>query len=643
MRFYAYIFLLLCGHTSYAQFKKNDTLREVTILTPRKDIWNESKQELDSTILNRHSGFSVNKILELHSNVFVKNYGVSGLSTLSIRGSSAAQTGVYWHCVNINNALTGITDFSNLPISLFDKMEIAYGSSESNSISGGINLISTKPQFRNQQHASLSVYGDNIGKAAGSIYYHLGKGRLQNSTRLVAMLDENDFSFYNPDTQQKDTLRYAKQSQQALLNDLHILVGPKHTLSLHTWIQRNQRQIPAATFEPESKKNENIQNLRNVIQFEGRSNQLFSFISSLGLLYEKYQYTDSIISLTSNASVISVPFNTSFIFEPSHNHRIQADALYSLNRMTSPQHEELISAGLRLVYAIQRIRHIPLAIKTSALYERTNVFQTPPALELSSIFSPRKELDIVGSISSRYRMPTLNELYYNPGGNKNLKPETSKNAELGIRLKKSKKQLTLNGNFTAYRRLVDNWIVWYGNSILTPHNIQEVSSRGFETEAHLSYRVNKPKPDSGYDIYLINESPISQIPTLLYFTTFYSYTLSTTAASAIPNDYSIGKQLPYIPRYQLKLNAGYSSKRFDIQSIYTYTGYRFVTTDESQWLMPYHYVGVYGGYTYYHKSMPVKFQFQLRLNNLLNTQYQGIVGRMMPGRNIGFSLVMRYR
>lgn len=641
MRIILYILFILLGNTVYAQLKKNDTLREVTILTPRKDIWSESKQELDSTILNRHAGFSINKILELHSNVFVKNYGVSGLSTLSIRGSSAAQTSVYWNGVNINNALTGITDFSNMPASLFDKMEITYGGSESHSVAGGVNLITSVPQFRNQQHGSIAMYGDNIGKASASIFYHLGKGRLQNSTRFAVLQDENNFKFYNPDTQQKDTLKYAEQRQQALLNDLHILVGPRHTLSLHSWIQLNQRQIPAATFEPESKKNENIQNIRNVIQFEGRVNSLFSLKSSLGVLHEKYRFIDSVISLRSDAAVLSVPFNTSIIFSPSYKQRFQADILYSLNRMFTPNQADLIKAGIRLVYAIQRFGKIPLAIKTSVLYERTNIFQTPPAFELSGNYTLRSNIDVYGSVSTRYRMPTLNELYYKPGGNENLKPETSKNAELGIRTKRKINRFNLNGSLTAYRRIVDNWIVWYGNSILTPHNIQQVSSRGFETEAHLSYRLSKP--ERAYDVYLINESPISQIPSMIYTNVYYAYTLSTTAESAIPNDYSIGKQLPYVPRYQVKVNSGFTNKNIDIQAIYTYTGYRFVTTDESQWLMPYHYLGLHGGYTFYHTSMPLNYQVQVRLNNLLNTQYQGIVGRMMPGRHIGFSLIVRYR
>lgn len=641
MRLAIFILILLRGTFVNAQLKQNDTLREVTILTPYKDIWTESKQEIDSSTLNRHTGFSVNKILELHSNVFVKNYGVSGLSTLSIRGSSAAQTSVYWNGVNIHNALTGITDFSNMPVSLFDKMEIAYGGSESNSVAGGVNLMASKPQFRNQQHASLSVYGDNIGKASGSIFYHIGKGRLQNSTRFAVLQDENNFRFYNPDTQQQDTLKYAEQRQQALLNDLHVLVGPKHTLSLHTWIQLNQRQIPAATFEPESKKNENIQNIRNVIQFEGRVNSLFSLKSSLGMLYEKYRYIDSVISLRSDASILSVPFNTAFIFAPSYKQRFQADILYSLNRMMIPDQTDLIKAGVRLVHSIQRIGKIPLAIKSSILYERTNVFETPPAIELSGIYTLRSGLDLYGSLSTRYRMPTLNELYYKPGGNENLKPETSKNAELGFKTQKNKNRLKLYGSMTGYRRLVDNWIVWYGNSILTPHNIQQVSSRGLETEAHISYRLSKPQ--ASYDVYIMDENPVSRIPSELYANMYYSYTLSTTAESAIPNDYSIGKQLPYVPRYQVKINSGYSNKNFDVQAIYTYTGYRFVTTDESQWLMPYHYLGLHGGYTFYHTSMPLRYQVQVRINNLLNTQYQGIVGRMMPGRHIGFSLVVKYR
>jgi outer membrane cobalamin receptor len=74
----------------------------------------------------------------------------------------------------------------------------------------------------------------------------------------------------------------------------------------------------------------------------------------------------------------------------------------------------------------------------------------------------------------------------------------------------------------------------------------------------------------------------------------------------------------------------------------TYTSYRFITTDESQWLMPYANSNLYLAY-----RMPASKQHQLqataRIQNIFNADYQGIVGRTMPGRNLSLGLLYKFR
>ena len=46
--------------------------------------------------------------------VFLKQYGVSGSSTISRRGADAAQTQVLWNGLPVNNPMLGMSDFNNL-------------------------------------------------------------------------------------------------------------------------------------------------------------------------------------------------------------------------------------------------------------------------------------------------------------------------------------------------------------------------------------------------------------------------------------------------------------------------------------------------------------------------------------------------
>ena len=256
-----------------------------------------------------------------------------------------------------------------------------------------------------------------------------------------------------------------------------------------------------------------------------------------------------------------------------------------------------------------------------------------------------KEYYLNASISSNYRTPTLNELYFTPGGNINLKPETSRNLEGGVEQTVNKRQYSLKTRSTLFTRDVKNWIVWYGGAILTPHNIQKVWSRGVEIDASFRYQLESVEPEPALEIKEIQivdqvQSSNRKQATNLHFQLLYSYTLSTTKESAIANDYSVGKQLPYVPRYQVKMNMGLTKNLFEIYYVYAYTGYRFVTTDESEYLLPYNTHNLFASY-HLHLGKQHQLLTTFKVNNILNKSYESIVGRIMPGRN--FSVGLNYR
>ena len=271
-----------------------------------------------------------------------------------------------------------------------------------------------------------------------------------------------------------------------------------------------------------------------------------------------------------------------------------------------------------------------ITVKLFVQKEFSNIFSLPMVYSLSTNVKIKYGLDAYANLSSNYRMPTLNELYYNPGGNIDLKPEISRNIESGFNYTKTYHQHSLLLGTAFYKRKVEQWIAWYGNSILTPHNIQQVESKGFEMNLNYDVILKKyQKPVVGYDIILIGRKYPSY--TTLKSSILYAYTLSTTQQSAIANDYSIGKQIPYVPRYQFKMSVGFQHKNLEMHLVQTYTGYRFVTTDESQYLKPYAISTLWAAYHYRYQAL--KGAINLRFNNILNTAYQSIVGRVMPGRN----------
>ena len=141
--------------------------------------------------------------------------------------------------------------------------------------------------------------------------------------------------------------------------------------------------------------------------------------------------------------------------------------------------------------------------------------------------------------------------------------------EKALRYNYSKNNFRTLIEATYFNRHTNNWIIWLpgDNGYWTPRNLLQVHSRGTETKTTLTYLKNK----------LFLKLDLST-----------SYILSTNTKNINVNDNSKDRQLIYSPRY-----AGYATfliqyKKLTIYYNYNYTGYRFTSTDNTSWLMPYH-------------------------------------------------------
>lgn len=173
-------------------------------------------------------------------------------------------------------------------------------------------------------------------------------------------------------------------------------------------------------------------------------------------------------------------------------------------------------------------------------------------------------------------MTAINDLYWIPGGNPDLKPEDGYSGDLAYACKGENGNSIFSGQITGFASLIDNWIVWQpspsGAYYREAGNLRKVFARGTEIQASgqtelangvlLSLRVN------------------------------YSHS-ATSNIDAVPSvDVSMGKQLLYIPKhkanlfaevdfkdYYLKINAPFTGK--------PYTSNNVVKSDYETVLNPY--------------------------------------------------------
>lgn len=589
-----------------------DSLKEVEVksrrnanLTEQLIKHNAGKVEsFDSTLLAFYQGQSIAELVSEQSPVFIKSYGYNSLSTLSFRGASAAQSLVLWQGVPVNNPALGAADLSLLPVFFADQIAIAYGGSSallgSGNVGGALLLDNDAPSFSKKSIEGMAyVSGGSFGQKTMALRLKLHPGERQNwelSLRAMGQVSENDFS-YRDETGERFLLPNARQRSGQLFLSAARKLKQGH-ISLKAWGQNSWREIPPALFESASLKQQTDRALRLVANWEHRRNAL-----KLAYVAEGLEYEDKAIGLASQALTHRLFLSDVWSKRwQSHEITLMLPFQYDWLEGSGKSQSQVAVAALYL-YQKEKWR---LHLQGRAGWYDGHFAATPG---LGVHVHPTKWLGLSISAQRSFRQPTLNELYYQPGGNPQLKPETGWSGEAGFKATFEKANFSLTQEGTFFARAIQNWIIWYGGAIWTPHNIAEVFSRGAETNTSIGWQSGT------FKVRLFAQT---------------AYVRSTTEKSANPHDGSIGKQLPYVPRYNYRLGGRLSWKDWLLSVNYNYTGYRFITSDESQYLTPYELSGAHLAYTFYLKTQ--KFRVQAACQNLFAERYQVVAFRPMPGR-----------
>ncbi len=615
------VILLACSNISVAQHL-NDTLKEVRVhakQNPSADTKvndfspGQKIRSIDSATLQQYQLQSMANLLSQQVPVFIKSYGFNGLATLNFRGSSAAQSAVLWNGIPIQNASLGIADVSTLPVALIDKVNIVYGGSAalwgSGNVGGALLLEQDKPGFDSGKHSlSVGVGAGSFGQYLGSLKGSISGKRWYFSANVFTQTATNDFKYINSAGSQERMPNDHLKSAAALLNAAY-KINTQNTISLTAWYQQYDREVPPALFETYSDKQQTDGSLRLLADGNKHSGTNTWYAKS-SLIRDQQHYRDDTIEINANSTVYQYyqelgwkkqffQYGQLLVFLP-----LQVSWIPTPGTDTEQQTRLAIAAAYNIGLISNRLN---IAVNARGEDINTHKILLPGA---DASFTLTQWLQLRANAQRTYRTPTLNELYYFPGGNTSLKPERGWNEDAGYTVKLGHSNFTFYHDLSVFTRDIHDWIIWLGGTIWTPHNIAEVHSRGVETENNIVYTIGNWKLHIGVNT---------------------SYVLATTVASYIQNDGSVGKQIPYAPRYNGQANVGFNYKRLSANYNQTYTGYRFITTDESEYLLPYQTGNLQLMYNTPLRNHP--FQFTAQCNNIWNQHYQVVAFRPMPGIN----------
>jgi len=654
--------LLQTPFQSLAQ-KNHDTLTEVRIaapgIKPRQDLRQnftagQSILTFDSTIRSFYKALSLSDLIREQSPVFVKTYGVNSLSTLAIRGASAAQSEVLWNGVPVNNAAVGVADISILNGGLFSNVSLQYGGSSalfgSGNVGGALLLDDALPDFKKHQSVSLNLAGGSFGRQNVLLSSDWQNERWHIGLKAFYQAAKNNFSFENNSGETEEMPNAALTGSGALLNVDYLWPQQKNgkiqrqVLSLKTWWQQYDREIPPALFETSSVKKQTDRSWRSLLSWKQERKRTV-FYAKLSFNRDGMSYEDG-VALPNNENAvqqwygelggqwqINNPLNNAYW---QHKLLVFAPLFYAfadgenLNRT-----EYQFRPALAGTYQLQSNdgRYVfNAALRQEWWNKQEQAFLPGMNAKVRAFNLGNIQHDLLVSllvnIQKSFRAPNLNELYFSPGGNRDLKPEQGWNESAGllIQFNFGIKAGNLNAytwqfsnSSTYFNRNIRDWIYWLGGAIWTPHNLAEVHSRGIETESKIIWNHQQTTWSIGLKT---------------------AYVLATTTESYLPNDGSIGKQIPYTPRYNGALNLGFGWRHLLLNYNHHYTGYRFVTTDESQYLEPFQTGNIQLAYTV--PLVHYSFSVNAQIKNLWNKRYEIVNGRPMPGRNFLIGLQMSW-
>ncbi|MBX2900620.1 MAG: TonB-dependent receptor [Cyclobacteriaceae bacterium] len=558
--------------------------------------------------------------------IYFKIYGNGQLATVALRGTSATQTAVLWNGINVNSPTLGQTDFSLWPAFLLDEVALHYGASGalygSDALGGSVLLsnkiaaYSQKPQLVVQQEAG------SFGHWLSGVKATYGTQKVELRTKAYHRQLQNEFEFTSPKVGHKKKQQFAAVDSYGFDQQVFIKISDAGELAAHAQYLHNFREVqPTVTSNsPGDVLQDDNTRLALTYRHDFASASLFS---TVGYIINDQHYNRTVRTQSKQLSTVVQ-------YDYTLNRRSNMRAGGNWSRITATtdsyatlQADHRFDAYVSYRYRITNHWLTSLNGRQAVYQNKTAPFSPAWGNEFALIKNERLQLSLRTQAGRGYRVPTLNDRYWQPGGNPNLKPESGWQAEAGFDIKKKTNASILSFEATHHRLWITDWIIWLPTqaSIWTPANLSRVYVSGIESEISYQLTTVKAKWQWGYT---------------------YAYTQSLNKKGLTAFDAAtVNKQLPYVPLHALRAFARSEFKTWRFEITGDYTSKRFTALDNAayQALAAYALVAAAVDKNWY--AGKNKFTVRCQGNNLLNTYYETIESRAMPGRN--FLITFTYK
>ncbi|MDR6782519.1 vitamin B12 transporter [Pedobacter africanus] len=638
---------------------KVNQLKEVQIRTlkiSRRQTSSTPLQILSGEELQKLNSLSVADAVRYFSGVQLKDYGgLGGLKTINVRSMGTNHTAVFYDGVQLGNAQNGQVDLGKFSLDNIEEIELYNGQKSTifqpaKGFASGSSLYlkSKQPDFSDgrTQKIRAAIKGGSFGLLNPSLLWQSKiSNRVYSSLSAEYKNAHGRYKFRSTngvyDTTQVRTDGDIETMRLELgLNGI-LPDSSKWRVKLYGY--RDNQGLPGAV-------------VANVSNFPQRLWNRNAFLQSS---YEKNIGKYSLLATAKYANDYQRYLNPERIningFEENKYHQ-QEIYLSFVNKLEMTKYWDIVLSAdyqwnkldadlYRFAYPVRNTVLTALAtqFKLDRFDIQANLLSTlkydqtregpgdPDRNELTPTvmvsWQPfnQKEFRVRSFYKSIFRMPTFNDLYYTYYGFVVLKPEYTKQYDLGFTyLKAYENKLLSQFSVQAdlyYNKVRDKIMAVPANNPVRwrMENIGLVEIKGIDVNIQSAWQLG---PD-------------------LKLNAGISYTYQQAIDADKKSD-SYKDQIPYTPWHNGSFLASASYKKLSFNYSYLYTGERYDQTANNinNYVLPWY---THDAALHYHTKFNKKaMRLTAEINNLLNQAYEVVTNFPMPGRHYRFSLTYNY-
>jgi vitamin B12 transporter len=560
---------------------------------------------ISDSLVNRNIR-SLTDILKFNSFIYFKENGLGMVSSPSFRGTSASHTAVIWNGININSQLNGQVDFNAISANSYDNITVRSGGGSvlfgSGAIGGSIHLDNLIQFSKQEKHKLLANYGSfntqhinyDYVKATDKSFINVGLG--YNAS-------DNDFKYLgsNLTNENGSYLNYNFDVNYGYK------INKKHQLKIYSSTFFADRNLSRTLNAPSNDGYEDI-NSKNLLEWNFALSSKEVITSRISYIFEKFKYFDNNQNKSNfsdgntQRKIGQIDYNNSFSTKLKLNAILGFESVTASGSSFDTNTRNILSGVVSLNHQLTK----KLSYGVQLRQDVQNDFDSPflYSLGIEQKFSEKYTLSF--NTSKNFRIPTFNDLYWQPGGNINLKPEDSYQFEIGNAISLKNISFQVNGFYIKSSHLIQ----WIPNpsGVWSPTNTDETRNLGIEFSANYKTSIKD-------HFIVINAN--------------YAYTDA--------KDLETNQQLISVPKNRLNGFVNYQYKNWS-------AFYQLLFNDDVQFLVdtiPAFQVSNVG-VEYEISTIKSNPNLGFVINNIYNTKYQNTLNRPMPGINFQITTTINF-